>query len=100
MGVVSAGLRPVWGAAGQCRSVPLLYFAAVQLRTDRWSRLAARGRWGPGAGPGFAVNEQVRSGGTPAPDEAAEGWCCEHLPTALIPDPDERVETHARPYGV
>ena len=35
-----------------------------------------------------ALDEQVRSGGHTRPlNEAAEGWCCEHLPTALIPNP-------------
>jgi S-DNA-T family DNA segregation ATPase FtsK/SpoIIIE len=33
----------------------------------RCPRLAAHGRRGPGAGPGFVLNERVRSGGAPAP---------------------------------
>jgi hypothetical protein len=42
---------------------------------------------GPGAGPGLVMDEQVRSGAHPPPDKAAEGWCCEHPPPALIANP-------------
>jgi hypothetical protein len=53
-------------------------------------------RCGPGAGPGTAPEKEVRSGAHPPPDEAAEGWCCEHLPTALIANPVRRLETRCQ----
>jgi hypothetical protein len=48
-----------------CASV-LLSSAGLQVRRFRRG-LAVCGRCGPGAGPGVALDEQVRSGGAPAP---------------------------------
>jgi hypothetical protein len=51
---------------GRCYTAATRSIAAmvVKLWTTRWSRLAARRRRGPGAGPGFAIKDPVRSGGT------------------------------------
>ena len=35
------------------------------------------------------LNEQMKSGGSLAPEWAAEGRCYEHLPSALIPNPEQ-----------
>ncbi|MDT7718680.1 MAG: hypothetical protein QOH09_4672 [Pseudonocardiales bacterium] len=55
--------------------------------------LVADGRCGPGSAP----DEQVRSGAHPPSDEAAEGWCCEHRPPALIANPGESVDPMPNP---
>ena len=67
-GAVHAGTRPISDAAGQCQSMRCCISLLYSCGPPAGRRLAARGRRGPVAGPGVAINEQVKSEGTLAPE--------------------------------